>query len=292
MNRVLAIALIVCSFLLGLYIGNTSKPQLGQQVTQALTPKVDITFTSDPSGSILYVDGKVIGNTPQTVSLDKDKAIRYQVKAVEPYEHYDLYKIYSSELTATANNTVDIWLDRTTQEEQQTQIAAFEKKQQEAEEQRIAQEQERLKNNSKWQKYTDTNPIDDTKTVNLVNVSFDATSKWGDPIRLILRCQSNQIDAFIQWEDYLGLDNTSVTYRIGTAPAKTDTWIISTNNQSTFFARQENLNRQFVESLLNSDNGQFVAQVTPYSENPQVATFDIKGLNFFIDDLFEPCGGR
>jgi type VI secretion system protein VasI len=291
-NKFAVTFLVIVSFVLGVYIGKANSLPNNQQNSTPEKQQVKITFTSDPTNSVLYIDGKMLGSTPHTATLEKGKEIKYQIKAQETYEEYDLYKTYDGVFTATENTTVDIWLDRTTKEEQEIQMAAFQEKQKRAEEKRIAEEQEKLRKNSRWNIYTETNAIDDTTTVTLATTSLDALSTYGDPIRLLLRCQSGEVDAFIQWEDYLGLDETSVTYRVGTSSAKTDEWIISTNNKSTFFSRSENANRQFAEKLLNSDNGQFIAQVTPYGENPQVATFDISGLSFFIDALFEPCGGR
>jgi PEGA domain len=292
LNKFIATVLVVVSFILGVYVGKANSLPTNQKNPSSVKQEVNITFTSDPTNSVLYIDGKILGNTPYTATLEEGKEIKYQIKAREPYEAYDSYKTYENVFTASENTTVDVWLDRTTKEEQDIQNAAFQKQQREAEEKRIAEEQERLRRNSRWNIYTETNPIDDTQTVTLTTTSLDALSRWGDPIKLWLRCESGEIDAFIQWGDYLGLDETSVTYRVGTAAAKTDAWIISTDNKASFFSRDESANRRFVEKLLNSDNGQFIAQVIPYGENPQVATFDIAGLNFFIEALFEPCGGR
>ena len=140
-----------------------------------------------------------------------------------------------------------------------------------------------------WSIRIDTNPIDDSKTVVLSNIAEEGQARFGAPIALVLRCQSDEIDAYIVWNDYLGLDTTRVTYRIGTADAKTDTWYLSTDNEATFFSQNEALDRQFINDLAAADNGQLVAQVTPYSENPVTAVFNISGLTELLPQLFEPC---
>jgi type VI secretion system protein VasI len=124
-----------------------------------------------------------------------------------------------------------------------------------------------------WSVSVDTNPVDDTKTVTYSTggIEGSTSSTFGDDFSLILRCRSASLDAYIVWNDYLGSETTQVTYRIGTAPAKTDTWYISTDGQATFFSQNEPANRQFIDSLVASDNGRLVAQVTPYNESTSTA---------------------
>ena len=142
---------------------------------------------------------------------------------------------------------------------------------------------------NKWNIKTETNPVDDTKTVVFTNVADEGRARFGNPIVLFLRCQSGIIESFISWDDYLGSDTTKVTYRIGTADATTDTWYISTDKTATFFSLNESLDRQFVNDLAAADNGRFVAQVTPYSESTVTAVFDVSGLIELLPQLFEPC---
>jgi hypothetical protein len=56
-----------------------------------------------------------------------------------------------------------------------------------------------------WNVETDINPIDDSKTVYVTNNSVAGGSRYGETITLYLRCQSGEVEVFIDWDDYLGL---------------------------------------------------------------------------------------
>lgn len=141
--------------------------------------------------------------------------------------------------------------------------------------------------NDNWEVHTQKNPIDDSDTITL---STWATDESDDAYRLVLRCLQGEIDVQITWDEYLGLDETQVTYRIGTNQAKTDTWYISTRNSDTFYSLNEPANISFVNALAASDNGSLVAQVTPYGENTRTAYFDVRGLGDVTNRLFDECG--
>ncbi len=65
-----------------------------------------------------------------------------------------------------------------------------------------------------WRVSTEQNPLDDTRTVILSLTATSGQSRLGDPVRLIVRCQSGKIHAFIIWSSYLGLEKTLVTTRL------------------------------------------------------------------------------
>lgn len=142
-----------------------------------------------------------------------------------------------------------------------------------------------------WDVSVDTNPIDDSETVVLSTDSTEGStvSRFGDDFNLILRCRSGELDAYINWSDYLGSDTTQVTYRIGTSEAKTDTWYLSTDSMATFFSVNPPATRAFIEDLAEADNGRLIAQVTPYNENPSTAVFNISGLSGLLEQLYQPC---
>lgn len=144
-----------------------------------------------------------------------------------------------------------------------------------------------------WYVSTDTNPVDDSTTVFFATEAIEGstTSTFGDSYILKLRCQSGELDAWVTWNDYLGLETAQVTYRVGTASAVTDTWYISTDNQSTFFSVNQNPTRAFIEKLSVSDNSRFIAQVTPYSENTATGVFNVSGLSNMLPQLYEHCPG-
>jgi type VI secretion system protein VasI len=88
----------------------------------------------------------------------------------------------------------------------------------------------------KWQVETEINPVDDSTTVTLMIEAESGTSAWGEPITLMLRCQSGVPDLYIIWHDYLG-DKARVLMRIGTARAHWLRWSVSTDWTATFYPR-------------------------------------------------------
>ena len=110
------------------------------------------------------------------------------------------------------------------------------------------------------------------------------TSAWGSRVVLVLRCKSNKTEAYINWRDYLGSE-AHVTWRIGAEDARTGRWVLSTDEKATFYPYDD---IAFIRQLLNADR--LVAQVTPYSETPVTAVFDLTGLTNVIIPLQEACG--
>ena len=130
-----------------------------------------------------------------------------------------------------------------------------------------------------------TNPLDDSTTVVAV---LDAAQGAGglfrnEPVRLIARCRSNRTEAYIVWHDYLGLDDPRVTYRFPPAQARTETWGLSTDNDSTFVRRAIPFLRTAAE------NTRLVVQTTPYSESPTTAIFNLAGASDALAQIAETC---
>ena len=143
---------------------------------------------------------------------------------------------------------------------------------------------EEIQDSGKWNVSIDTNPVDDSKTVTLYLVADSGKSSMlGEPVILFIRCKSLETNIFINWRDYLGSE-ASVLTRIGKEKAETRYWNLSTDSQATFFPRNE---IDFLKKLLVVDS--FVAQVTPYSESPVTAVFDIKGLENAIQPVRKTC---
>lgn len=142
-----------------------------------------------------------------------------------------------------------------------------------------------------WYVSSDTNPVDDSTTIYFITEAAEGstTPTYGDAFTLNLRCMSGELDAWVSWNEYLGLDTTEVTYRVGTAGAVTDTWYISTDNQSTFFSRNQSPTRAFIEKLAASDNSKLITQVTPYGANTDTGVFNVSGLSDMLPQLYEHC---
>ena len=121
--------------------------------------------------------------------------------------------------------------------------------------------------------------MDDTITITFILKSDSGTSVYGEPILLVLRYKSKKTEAYISWSSYLG-NEAYVLTRIGTEKAITRLWSMSTNNQSTFYPKDD---IKFIRKLIGADK--FVAQVTPYSENPITAVFDLRGLKKAVEQF-------
>ena len=138
---------------------------------------------------------------------------------------------------------------------------------------------------AQWRVSRSTNPLDDSTTVVAV---LDAAQGAGglfrnEPVRLIARCRSNRTEAYIVWHDYLGLDDQRVTYRFPPAQARTETWGLSTDNDSTFVRRAIPFLRTAAE------NTRLVVQTTPYSESPTTAIFNLAGASDALAQIAETC---
>lgn len=134
----------------------------------------------------------------------------------------------------------------------------------------------------KWKVRSSTNPIDDSRTDTLILVADSGAARFGESITIVIRCQSNKTDMYINWNDYLGSEANVLT-RIGSSKAQTSAWLMSTDSQSTFRSRPI----PFIKEMMGANK--LVAQVTPYNENPSTAMFDTSGLANAIKPLRENC---
>lgn len=142
--------------------------------------------------------------------------------------------------------------------------------------------EEKTKGNGKWSIQTETNPVDDSKTVFIYLKADSGKGKYGDDILFVARCKSNKTEAYINWESYLGRETTVLT-RIGDSKANSETWSISSDNKSSFKKNPI----AFLKSMLEAKK--LVAQTTPYNENPITAIFNISGIANAIKPLREEC---
>jgi len=139
----------------------------------------------------------------------------------------------------------------------------------------------------KWHVSNLKNPLDDTRTVALTLGATTGESRFGDPVVLVIRCQSGQVNAYINWNSYLGLEQTPVVARLGTGEAKTQRWSLSTDKKATFYPGDA---AAFLDQLLAADR--FVAQTTPYNESPITAVFELTGLSAAVKPLREVCPAK
>jgi len=137
----------------------------------------------------------------------------------------------------------------------------------------------------KWTVTEDTNPLDDSRTVTLALRADEGKTSTGDPVQLVLRCQSEQTAAYIIWNDYFGDDDRSVAVRIGSGPVDRQRWGLSTDHTATFYPGTATA---FIMSLGEADR--LVAQATPSGKSPVTAIFDVRGILEASRPLREACG--
>ncbi len=135
-----------------------------------------------------------------------------------------------------------------------------------------------------WMVNEDTNPLDDSPIVTLINTANEGRARFGDAPSLVLRCRDNRTEVYINWSDYLGSDGPLVSYRVGDGDMQRRRWSLSTDNRATFFPGND---IQLIRDL--SEANRFVAQVTPYSESPVTAVFGLEGLAEHVGKLQAAC---
>jgi hypothetical protein len=137
---------------------------------------------------------------------------------------------------------------------------------------------------SRWVIDTQANPLGNRPTIVALLQASEGRSRLGLPPTLIVRCREKVFEAYINWYDYLGSDDAQVTTRFGTGPIHTTGWTISTDKEATFYPHD-------VGDLLDAmaDSARFVAQVTPYNENPTTAVFETIGLKDAAPQLKAEC---
>ena len=129
-----------------------------------------------------------------------------------------------------------------------------------------------------------TNPLDDSLTILASLSSIEGVGGFdNDPIRLLARCRSNRTEVFVIWHDFLGSGPQQVTSRFPPASARTESWVISTDADTSFAPRPIPFLRQVLQSE------RLVLQVTPYLESPTTAVFDLTGADLALRYVAETC---
>lgn len=136
----------------------------------------------------------------------------------------------------------------------------------------------------KWVVDSHKNPLDDSQEVVLFLEADTGRSSWGLPIYLVVRCAGNAVDVYINWNSYLD-GSPTVTWRVGAGSMQRRPWGGSADHKSTFYPLET---AEFLGELEASEK--FVAQLTPYQENPITAEFDLRGLKGAAVPLMEACG--
>lgn len=148
---------------------------------------------------------------------------------------------------------------------------------------------EKFIDKGQWHVRYDRSRIDDSKSVYLIleakNSFRNDFGKWTTP-SLHIRCQENKTDLIVNFDTFLGIDETRVLHRMGKEKAKTRNWSIASNHLAVFAPQPIG----FIRQMMKHDN--FLVQTTPHSSNTVTTEFDTHGLSDAIKPLQNVCGWR
>ena len=141
-----------------------------------------------------------------------------------------------------------------------------------------------------WSVRTEISPIDDSLSV-FLGVSSHETipGRYGrEEVRptLTIRCVENTTALIINWRVFISVGGTRIRYRIDDTRTQSSTWRTSTNHESVGLWNGAS-SISVIRQMFNRNN--FLAEITPYGENPIMVNFDIGGLEEAITPLREAC---
>ncbi len=143
---------------------------------------------------------------------------------------------------------------------------------------------------SKWETSTSTDPLDDSEIL-IAAIKADEERRTV-AFTFIARCRAGtrETHAYIVWGGYLVLGDLpnpyrrSVTVRVGTDAARTETWSVSQNGQATFSREPIRLLRELVGE----------SRLILHTEIPGVgsvsAIFEIDGARAALKPISDACG--
>ncbi|MCK5827196.1 hypothetical protein KAH43_01625 [Candidatus Bipolaricaulota bacterium] len=132
-----------------------------------------------------------------------------------------------------------------------------------------------------WRVQTTVDPINDSQKISLRLDASSVTNAWWDVPTLVLRYTDQKPEVYIDWNQFIDTDSVRVTCRIDDESPTTSTWSVSTDYTGTFYDSWSV--RGFIRSLATAD--QLVVRVTPYSESPVTAIFNLAGLQAELLEL-------
>lgn len=135
----------------------------------------------------------------------------------------------------------------------------------------------------RWQKIVDTNPLDGPKDIQMLIGADNRLPSQKDPVILVLTCTQGATNAYVVWRRYLGVYDPEVTWRVGSDPSVTETWVLSTDNEATFAPRPVEL----IKHMMTND--MFLIKTTPFGSAPVTMAFNTAGLKTEVAELRETC---
>ena len=135
----------------------------------------------------------------------------------------------------------------------------------------------------RWQKIVDTNPLDGSKDIQMVIGTVNRLSSQKDQVILVLTCTQGATNAYVVWRRYLGVYDPEVTWRVGSDPSVSETWVLATDNEATFAPRPVEL----IKHMMTND--MFLIKTTPFGSGPVTMAFNTAGLKTEVAELREAC---
>ncbi|MEK8019905.1 MAG: type VI secretion system-associated protein TagO [Candidatus Parabeggiatoa sp.] len=141
----------------------------------------------------------------------------------------------------------------------------------------------------KWHVAQEKSDLDDSLNVYMhVTASNTILGTLNLPVRpkLWIRCAENTTSFLVDWDVYIHIQNSPMTYRIDSQQAQTKSFSVSTDHKALgYFSGRKAI--PFIKSLFGAKN--LLLQVTPYGKNPAQITFDVSSLAQAIEPLRKAC---
>jgi len=137
---------------------------------------------------------------------------------------------------------------------------------------------------SRWKNRVTTDPVDGSRTMQLLIGAVNRLQSQKDRAVLVLNCESGTTDVYVIWRQYLGIYDVEVSWRVGTDTAVTETWSLSTDNEATFAPKPVEL----IKRMMNNDL--FLIKTTPFGSAPVTIEFNTAGLKTEVAELRKTCG--
>jgi type VI secretion system protein VasI len=125
----------------------------------------------------------------------------------------------------------------------------------------------------KWQVSLDIDDMTDETRRYVILAEEDNRPSY-NRVFLVIRDLGQGVEVFINWNDYLA-DNTTTILRFGSEAAESGYRWSSSSDSTALFLRSSSRS-EFLRRL--SEVERLVARVTPYNDGPKTAVFDVRRI--------------
>lgn len=142
-----------------------------------------------------------------------------------------------------------------------------------------------------WQISRSVSEMSNTKTI-IIGISAESPIQaWlSTPTpKLIIRCKEKSTDVFVNTgtaaqPEYGNYDSATVRLKLDDDTPYKEEWNESTDKEALFAPRAVNLARKLVKAK------KFLFEFTPHNANPQIAKFDLNGIEKYLPEVANTCG--